>query len=91
MVVQSFLLNTKASTLFSTTRDLEAETRTTLDTLLQHSSILGEEDEFNDEYLLDDPQDCLELLEQLQAEEENVIVAWPEGEVTTYCITFRYE
>ncbi len=65
---------------YSTTRDLETE-KYQLDTLLQHSSILGEEDEFNDEYLLDDPQDCLELLEQLQAEEENVIVAWPEGEV----------
>ena len=65
---------------YSTTRDLEKE-KEQLDSLLQHSSILGEEDEFNDEYLLDDPQDCLELLEQLQAEEENVIVAWPEGEV----------
>ncbi|MCF6189327.1 MAG: DEAD/DEAH box helicase [Cocleimonas sp.] len=67
-------------TRYSTTRDLEKE-KDQLDNLLQHSSILGEEDEFNDEYLLDDPQDCLELLEQLQAEEENVIVAWPEGEV----------
>ncbi len=65
---------------YKTQRDLVAEKRQ-LDTLLQHSSILGEEEEFNDEYLLDDPQDCLELLEQLQAEEENVIVAWPEGEV----------
>jgi len=67
-------------TRYSTTRDLLTE-KDQLNTLLQHSSILGEEDEFNDEYLLDNPQDCLELLEQLQAEEENVIVAWPEGEV----------
>ena len=65
---------------YATKRDLEKE-KDQLDTLLQHSSILGEEDEFNDEYLLEDPQACLELLEQLQAEEENVIVAWPEGEV----------
>jgi len=72
---------------YSTTRDLEAE-KDQLDTLLQHSSILGEEDEFNDEYLLDDPQDCLELLEQLQAEEDNVIVAWPEGEVLRIASSF---
>ena len=69
---------------YSTTRDLEKE-KQLLNTLLQHSSILGEEEEFNDEYLLDEPQDCLELLEQLHAEAEgenaNVIIAWPEGEV----------
>jgi len=72
---------------YATKRDLEKE-KELLDSLLQHSSILGEEDEFNDEYLLDDPQDCLELLEQLHAEAEsedgepgNVIIAWPEGEV----------
>lgn len=65
---------------YATTRDLENE-KIQLDSLLQHSSILGDEEEFNDEYLLDEPQDCLELLEQLQAEGENVIVAWPEGEV----------
>lgn len=65
---------------YITKRDLDKEKKQ-LDSLLQHSSILGEEDELNDEYLLDDPQDCLELLEQLHAEDENVIVAWPEGEV----------
>lgn len=73
---------------YSTTRDLEQE-KALLDSLLQHSSILGEEEEFNDEYLIDEPQDCLELLEQLYAEakedeegkEANVIIAWPEGEV----------
>ncbi|MEB8432077.1 DEAD/DEAH box helicase [Cocleimonas sp. KMM 6892] len=73
---------------YKTTRDLEKE-KDLLDSLLQHSSILGEEDEFNDEYLLDEPQDCLELLEQLHreaaagedGEEANVIIAWPEGEV----------
>jgi len=69
---------------YTTTRDLDKE-KQLLNTLLQHSSILGEEEEFNDEYLLDDPQDCLELLEQLHAEADsddaNVIIAWPEGEV----------
>jgi len=69
---------------FKTERKLNEESDL-LDNLLQHSKILDEEDEFNDEYLLDDPQDCLELLEQLYAEAENeeskVIIAWPEGEV----------
>jgi len=64
----------------TTTRNLEAE-KEQLDNLLRHSNILGEEEEFNDEYILEDPQNCLELLEQLQAEGEKVIVAWPEGEV----------
>ena len=73
---------------FKTERKLNEESNL-LDNLLQHSKILDEEDEFNDEYLLDDPQDCLELLEQLYAEAEigsdgergKVIIAWPEGEV----------
>ncbi|MGK0270370.1 MAG: SNF2 family DNA or RNA helicase [Cocleimonas sp.] len=73
---------------FKTERKLNEESDL-LDNLLQHSKILGEEDEFNDEYLLDDPQECLELLEQLYAEAEKgsdeepakVIIAWPEGEV----------
>ncbi len=79
---------------FKTERNLNEESDL-LDYLLQHSKILGEEDEFNDEYLIDDPQDCLELLEQLYAEAEEksegpdgtdkkpakVIIAWPEGEV----------
>ena len=63
-----------------TTRNLDTE-KEQLDALLRHSNILGEEEEFNDEYLIEDPQNCLELLEQLHAEGENVIIAWPEGEV----------
>lgn len=81
-------------TRFSTTRDLEKE-KALLDSLLQHSTILGEEEEFNDEYLLDDPQDCLELLEQLHFEanveegkQPNVIIAWPEGEVLRIASSF---
>ncbi len=65
---------------YTTTRDLEKE-KQLLDSLLQHSPILGDEEEFDDEYLLDDPQSCLELLEQLNAEGDNVLIAWPEGEV----------
>lgn len=65
---------------YSTKRDLEKE-KQLLDDLLQHSSILGEEEEFDDEYLIEDPQNCLELLEQLHAQGDNVLIAWPEGEV----------
>ncbi len=65
---------------YTTTRDLDKE-KQLLDSLLQHSPILGDEEEFDDEYLLDDPQSCLELLEQLNAEGDNVLIAWPEGEV----------
>ena len=63
-----------------TTRDLDTE-KEQLDSLLRHSNILGEEEEFNDEYIIEDPQNCLELLEQLHGEGESVIIAWPEGEV----------
>jgi len=83
---------------YSTKRDLEKE-KALLNHLLQNSSILGEE-EFDDEYLLDNPQDCLELLQQLHAEagdgdenEEgnksaNVLIAWPEGEVMRIASSF---
>lgn len=72
---------------YSTQRDLEKE-KQLLDNLLQHSSVLGEEEEFDDEYLLDDPQNCLELLEQLNAESDNVLIAWPEGEVMRIASNF---
>ena len=69
---------------YKTERKLDDESDL-LDGLLQHSRILNEDEEFNDEYLLEDPQDCLELLEQLYKEAEGddaqVIIAWPEGEV----------
>ncbi len=76
---------------YSTKRDLEKE-KSLLNDLLQHSSILGEEEEFDDEYLLDNPQDCLELLQQLHAEADgddaNVLIAWPEGEVMRIASSF---
>ncbi|HIO92296.1 MAG TPA: DEAD/DEAH box helicase [Leucothrix mucor] len=65
---------------FKTHRDLVLE-RQKLDNLLLNSNVLGDIGEYEDEYLLDDPQDCLELLEQLREQGDDVIIAWPEGEV----------
>lgn len=72
---------------FTTKRDLDKE-KALIDELLDNNTVLAREEEFDDEYLLDDPQDCLELLEQLYAKAEDtdeqpasVIIAWPEGEV----------
>ena len=65
---------------YKTHRDLELEQQK-LDNLILHSDVLGEMGEYEDEYLLEDAQDCLELLEQLREQGDNVIIAWPEGEV----------
>ncbi len=67
-------------TTYKTHRNLELEQKK-LDDLILHSDVLGEVGEYEDEYLLEDPQDCLELLEQLREQGDNVIIAWPEGEV----------
>ncbi|MCK5896160.1 MAG: hypothetical protein KAG20_05105, partial [Cocleimonas sp.] len=65
---------------YKTHRDLELEQRK-LDNLILHSDVLGEVGEYEDEYLLEDAQDCLELLEQLRAQGDDIIIAWPEGEI----------
>jgi superfamily II DNA or RNA helicase len=65
---------------YKTHRNLELEQQK-LDNLILQSDVLGEIGEYEDEYLLEDPQDCLELLEQLRAQGDDVIIAWPEGEV----------
>ena len=48
---------------------LEATCQVWRDTLEEHG-----------ERLIEDPQDCLELLLQLQAQANHVVLAWPEGE-----------
>ncbi len=42
--------------------------------------VLRDANEQHGERLVDDPQDCLELLLQLQAQADKVLLAWPEGE-----------
>ena len=65
---------------YKTHRNLALE-KQKLNDLLLHTNILGDIDDYEDEYLLNDPQDCLELLEQLREQGDNVVIAWPEGEV----------
>jgi superfamily II DNA or RNA helicase len=73
---------------YKTHRDLELEQQK-LDNLILHSDALGEVGEYEDEYLLEDAQDCLELLEQLREQGDDVIIAWPEGEVMR--VTSRFD
>ena len=73
---------------YKTHRDLGQEQQK-LDNLILHSDVLGEMGEYEDEYLLEDAQDCLELLEQLRAQGDDVIIAWPEGEVMR--VTSRFD
>ena len=61
------------------TRDLEMEKRLVQDVQQACPALdLGEETE--GEWILDEPDTCLELLLQLEAVEDNIILEWPEGE-----------
>jgi SNF2 family DNA or RNA helicase len=65
---------------YQTERDLVLETDRQL-SITDSSLVLTQDDEdYDDEYLIDDPQDCLELLEQLRELGDEVVIAWPEGE-----------
>jgi len=65
---------------YRTERDLQQEAAQQAN-ILQHSRLLDlDEDDYDDEHLIEDPQDCLELLEQLRELGEEVVIAWPEGE-----------
>ncbi|PID45850.1 MAG: helicase [Proteobacteria bacterium] len=65
---------------FKTERDLELEAER-LATIIQENPILTQDDtNYDDDYLIDDPQACLELLEQLRELGDEVVIAWPEGE-----------
>ena len=65
---------------YRTQRDLVEEARKQQD-ILQYSVLESfDEDDYDDEFVIEDPQNCLELLEQLRELGEEVIIAWPEGE-----------
>jgi SNF2 family DNA or RNA helicase len=61
-----------------TTRDLELEKKQTND-LIQHCQILQQSDLNQNEFLIEEPQDCLELLLELEKFKKNVVLEWPEG------------
>lgn len=61
------------------TRDLELEKRLVQD-IQQACPALEFGEEAGGEWILDEPETCLELLLQLEAVEENIVLEWPEGE-----------
>ncbi|MBT9315395.1 DEAD/DEAH box helicase [Leptothoe spongobia] len=61
------------------TRDLAMEKRLAQD-VQQACPALQSGEEAGGEWILDEPETCLELLLQLEAVEENIILEWPEGE-----------
>ncbi|MEM6251509.1 MAG: DEAD/DEAH box helicase [Cyanobacteria bacterium P01_D01_bin.156] len=61
------------------TRDLSLEKRLAQDVQQACPALqLGEND--SGEWILDEPETCLELLLQLEAVEEDIVLEWPEGE-----------
>lgn len=65
--------------LLKTTRNLKQE-RKQADALLQDCPALSLWEDPSDDLLLDDPEQCLEALQQLHALGDKVTLAWPEGE-----------
>ncbi|QTR48202.1 DEAD/DEAH box helicase [Thiothrix litoralis] len=65
--------------LLKTTRNLKQE-RKQADSLLQDCPALAMWEDPSDDLMLDDPEQCLEALQQLHALGDKVTLAWPEGE-----------
>ncbi|PWQ97716.1 DEAD/DEAH box helicase [Leucothrix pacifica] len=65
---------------YQTERDLALETERQASITEGSLVLTHDEEDYDDEYLIDDPQDCLELLEQLRELGDEVVIAWPEGE-----------
>ncbi|MEO0735394.1 MAG: DEAD/DEAH box helicase [Cyanobacteria bacterium J06649_12] len=61
------------------TRDLSMEKRLA-DDVQQACPALTVSESAEGEWILDEPETCLELLLQLEAVEENIVLEWPEGE-----------
>lgn len=62
-----------------TTRQLSAEVEQAK-TVVRTCPTLARSEEIDGEWIIDEPEDCLELLLEAQALGEAVIVEWPEGE-----------
>ncbi|MFP4008043.1 MAG: DEAD/DEAH box helicase, partial [Spirulinaceae cyanobacterium] len=62
-----------------TTRNLKTEQKLANE-VMDTSTILTRYDSQDGEWLIDEPEDCLQLLLELQELGENVIIEWPEGE-----------
>lgn len=64
---------------FQTTRNLSAEKKLARE-VVKACPTLDRLDEQAGEWLIEDPEDCLELLLELQEVGDRVVVEWPEGE-----------
>lgn len=65
--------------LLKTTRNLKQE-RKQAESLLQDCPALATWEDPSDDLMLDDPEQCLEALQQLHTLSDKVTLAWPEGE-----------
>jgi len=64
---------------YQTTRNLKEEKKL-IDSLIANCPALNARNNLTNLWEFDDPQDCLELLLQLQELKEQVVIEWPEGE-----------
>jgi SNF2 family DNA or RNA helicase len=62
-----------------TTRSLQEEKQRAIDILSACPMLMNGEEE-DGEWIITDPENCLELLLELQALEEKIVIEWPEGE-----------
>src|SRR5579883_2292383 len=62
-----------------TKRNLQQE-KQLANALIKACPTLNSSEEQDGEWLIEDPQECLELLVELQALGDTVVIAWPEGE-----------
>lgn len=65
--------------LLQTERNLREELKRA-EAFINTCPTLSRSHEMNGEWVLDDPQDCLELLLDLRNFEDDIVVTWPEGE-----------
>jgi SNF2 family DNA or RNA helicase len=62
-----------------TQRDLAAERRQ-FDKVLESCPSLAQQDRSDQHWFINEPEDCLEILTELQAIKDQVTIAWPKGE-----------
>ncbi len=62
-----------------TRRNLREEKKLA-NTIIEACPTLEKAEEKDGEWLIEEPEDCLELLLELQAQPETVVIEWPEGE-----------
>ncbi len=64
---------------YQTTRNLKQEKKL-VESLIAHCPALNSQNNLTNMWDFNDPEDCLELLLQLQTLEDQIVIEWPEGE-----------